>query len=149
MQAKYLIIGAASSIGAVILTWSLLILPWEKEPGAREQRGAWDLPWLRLLAYFPWLLGQIVIANFQIAWVVLHPRLPIDPQLVSFRKHFPTPIAYFLLGNSITLTPGTVTVDLEGDEFLVHALIRSSAEALKPPEGEGDMIRRIERIFAG
>jgi multicomponent Na+:H+ antiporter subunit E len=59
----------------------------------------------------------------------------------------PHPLARLTLATSITLTPGTVTVDVEDDEFLVHALTKQGADALTPPEGEGDMQRRVAALY--
>lgn len=89
-----------------------------------------SLPWPRFLAYLPWLLGQIIIANLQIAAVILHPRLPIAPTMVRFRTRLRGDLARAAFGNSITLTPGTITLDVDGDEFVVHALTRGAARAL-------------------
>ncbi len=102
----------------------------------------------RFLKYVPWLLLQIIIANLQVAWAVFQPQMPISPRLVKFKTGLKKPIAKLALANSITLTPGTVTVDVQEDEFEVHALMESSLSALAGSEEEpGDMIRRIQSIF--
>jgi multicomponent Na+:H+ antiporter subunit E len=100
-----------------------------------------------LLAYLPWLCWQIVLASLEVAYLVLHPRLPIQPQLIRFRAHLPHALARLSLATSITLTPGTVTLDTHGDEFLVHALTAAGAEALLSPEGDGTMQRRIAALY--
>lgn len=84
----------------------------------------------RLAFYIPWLIWQIVIASLQVAAVVLHPRCPIDPSLVRFRTSLKSTTYRVILGNSITLTPGTITVGIEGDEFLVHSLMDASSSGL-------------------
>lgn len=145
MEAKYLVIGLAGSIATAAATRPLLLLPWGS--GVGRLRPAWDLPWLRLFAYFPWLLWQVVQANLQVAWLVIQPRLPIEPRLIRFRKALPNPVAHVVLANSITLTPGTVTVDLDKDEYVVHALWPAAAASLVPQEGEGEMLRRVASIF--
>lgn len=145
MEAKYLIIGLVSAVGITAVTWRFLLFPWCYGEGCL--RSAWDQPWFRLMAYFPWLLWQIVKANLEVAWVILHPRLPIQPQMVRFSKPLPGPVAHLVLVNSITLTPGTVTVDIEGDEYVVHALLESGARSLVPESGEGGMQRRVAAIF--
>ena len=76
----------------------------------------------RLFVYIPWLLWQIVISSIQVAAVVLHPKLPADPALIRFRTKLPTTASRVILANSITLTPGTLTVELDGEAFFVHAL---------------------------
>lgn len=102
-----------------------------------------SFPWPRFVAYLPWLLGEIVLANLQIAAVLLHPRLPIAPAVVRFRTRLQGDLARTTLGNSITLTPGTVTLDVEGDEFVVHALTRDAARQLR----DRGMERRVARAF--
>lgn len=104
--------------------------------------------WLRgfvgILCYLPWLFWQIVVANLEIAWIVLHPRMLelIDPQLIRFRTSLKTPIAKVTFAQSITLTPGTITVNVDEDEFTVYALTQSTADALP-----GEMERRIARAL--
>ncbi|HEX9902212.1 MAG TPA: Na+/H+ antiporter subunit E [Acidobacteriota bacterium] len=80
----------------------------------------------RLALYVPWLMGQIVLASLQVAYAVLHPRMPIDPALVRFKTKLPNIAAKVILGNSITLTPGTFTIRIREDEFLVHSLMEVS-----------------------
>ncbi|MFQ5828458.1 MAG: Na+/H+ antiporter subunit E [Candidatus Methylomirabilia bacterium] len=102
-----------------------------------------SLPWPRFLAYLPWLLGQIIIANLQIAYVILHPRLPIAPEVVRFPTALRGDLAQTALGNSITLTPGTLTLDVGGDEFVVHALTHEAARQVL----SRTMERRVARAF--
>lgn len=97
----------------------------------------------RLPAYFAWLFREIVLANLQVARLVLDPRLPVDPVLVRVRAPFADPLALTTLGNSITLTPGTVTLDVEGTELVVHALTAEAGADLV----EGRMVRRVARVF--
>ncbi|GAB4243643.1 MAG: hypothetical protein Kow00129_02930 [Thermoleophilia bacterium] len=99
--------------------------------------------WLRFLRYLPWLLAAIVKANLQVAYVILHPRMPIDPVLVRFRTNLDTDMEQVLLAHSITLTPGTVTIDVQNGDYLVHALTAPAAEGLVT----GDMQNRVARVF--
>lgn len=80
-----------------------------------------------LLAYLPWLMVQIVRANVAVIARVLGPRHAIDPAMVRLRTRARTDLGKALFANSITLTPGTVTVDVQGDRVLVHALVRENA----------------------
>jgi multicomponent Na+:H+ antiporter subunit E len=93
------------------------------------------------VAYVPWLLKEIVVANIQVMRIVIHPRLPIDPVVVRLRSGLASDLAVTALGNSITLTPGTVTVDVDGDELVVHALTRESARSVLA----GPMVARVAR----
>ncbi|MDN5347295.1 MAG: multicomponent Na+:H+ antiporter subunit [Clostridia bacterium] len=148
MEAKYLIIGFLSAVIITLLTRPLLLVSIGSSKGIL--RSVYDLPWLRLMAYFPWLMWQIVLANLQVAAVIINPKMPIQPQLITFRKKLPGPVAYLTLANSITLTPGTITVDLEGDKYLVHALIGdAAAQSLAPEVGEGEMPYRVSWVFSG
>ena len=106
-------------------------------------RTLFGIPWYRFVTYVPWLGIQVAIAGLRVALVVLHPRLPIDPGLVRVRAPFPHTLAKLTLANSITLTPGTVTLDVDGDDFLVHSLTESGGHEL---EG-GAMVDRVSSLF--
>lgn len=99
---------------------------------------------LRLLLFVPWLTWQVVRSNLRVARVVLSRRMPITPTLVRRPPQVGGDRALALLGASVTLTPGTLTVDVEPDEMLVHALDRRSVDELNG----GTMDRRIARVFA-
>jgi multicomponent Na+:H+ antiporter subunit E len=85
---------------------------------------------LRYSIYVAWLVSRIVPAGIQVAYYVLHPRLPIEPGVLRFRTSLRSPIARTILANSITLVPGTMTLEVDGDEFAVHALIPAAADDL-------------------
>ncbi len=99
-----------------------------------------------MLIYLPWLFWQILVANLQVAYIVLHPRMNelIDPQLVRFRTRLKGSFARVTLAQSITLTPGTITVALEDDEFTVYALTAAAADGL-PGEMEARVAAALER----
>lgn len=84
----------------------------------------------RFIFYVPWLIWQIVIASLQVAYAVLHPKTPINPSLVRFKTKLPNIAAKVILANSITLTPGTLTVRIREDEFLVHSLLDASLTSI-------------------
>lgn len=75
---------------------------------------------LFLLLYIIVLLTEIIKANFDVAYRVLHPRMPIKPGIVVIKTSLKSDIAKLVLANSITLTPGTFTLDVIGDELLIH-----------------------------
>jgi len=77
---------------------------------------------LWLLVYLPVLFVEIVKANFDVAYRVLHPALPIRPGIVRARTKLKSPSARVLLANSVTLTPGTLSVDLVGDVLYIHRI---------------------------
>jgi multicomponent Na+:H+ antiporter subunit E len=86
------------------------------------------------LRYLAWLFWNMVKANLQVAWIILHPGLPVDPTFLVFRTTLKSDLSRVLLANSITLTPGTITVDLKDDQLLVHALAPATAGALTKGE---------------
>lgn len=99
--------------------------------------------WLRALAYPWWLLLQIMISNLQVAALIVNPRLPAAPLLLEFRSGLQSDLARLTLGNSITLTPGTLTLRVEDDVFLVHALRPSLASGLL----DGSMQHMVAAVF--
>ena len=97
---------------------------------------------LRLLGYLPWLLWQIALANLHVARLALSPRMPIRPRLVEYRTSLEG-LALVAFANSITLTPGTITVEASPGQLLVHALSDQAARDLR----SGEMERRVRRAF--
>lgn len=139
-------LGAASAIGIALGTRRLLMLP--PAIGFEDRHPMDAMPWLRLLTYLPWLAWEITLSAVQVAFIVIHPKLPIQPSLVRFRITLPHTMAQLTLSTSITITPGTVTLDVQDDEFLVHALTTQSARALVPSHGTGAMQKRIATLYA-
>jgi multicomponent Na+:H+ antiporter subunit E len=78
-----------------------------------------------------------------VAYIVLHPKLPIEPGLLRFRTRLRSQVGHVILANSITLTPGTITVDLSDGTYLVHALVPGAAASLL----EAKMQSKLEAIF--
>ncbi len=76
----------------------------------------------RALGYLPWLAWEILKSNVRVARVILAPKLRINPQIVHFRASQRSDLGRFIYANSITLTPGTLTTGIVGDDFEVHAL---------------------------
>ena len=81
----------------------------------------------QLLVYLGWLLWQVVKSNMAVIARVLGPRHAIDPAMVSVTTSARSDLGKALFANSITLTPGTVTVDVDGDRLKVHELVRENA----------------------
>ncbi|ODS32684.1 MAG: Na(+)/H(+) antiporter subunit E1 [Candidatus Scalindua rubra] len=97
---------------------------------------------LRFIKYLPWLLWEIILANVEVAYLVLSPKMLIDPQLVPFKTELKTDLGIVTLANSITLTPGTVTVEANKEEFIIHAIWQKSAEGII----SGEMQRKVRDI---
>jgi multicomponent Na+:H+ antiporter subunit E len=98
---------------------------------------------VRFITYILWLLYQIVLANIHVASLVLNPRMPIDPKIIKFKTKLESGISWVTLANSITLTPGTITMDIKEGEFYVHALSKKVTDDLLT----GEMEDRVAHIF--
>lgn len=98
---------------------------------------------LRFMLFLPWLIGQIVLSNLRVARMVFLPRMPIRPVFISKRPGVEGDRALTGLGACLTLTPGTLTVDVGRDEIFVHALDTASANDVE----EDRMARSIGRVF--
>ncbi len=129
---------------AVLVTWTMGELPAERTVRWLEpQRYGWAL------AYFFVLAAYIVKANLEVAYRVLHPAMPIRPGIVRVKTKLRGPAARTILGNSITLCPGTLTLDIwEDGTMMVHWIYVRSEDA---EEAAREIIGRfewfIERIF--
>lgn len=98
---------------------------------------------IRFILYIPWLIRQIVSSNIHVASLALNPKMPIEPQILRFKTKLESDISWVVLANSITLTPGTITMDIKEGEFYVHALDKKVAEDLKA----GEMEDRVAHVF--
>jgi multicomponent Na+:H+ antiporter subunit E len=94
------------------------------------------------ITYFPWLAREIAKSAWSVTKVILHPRLPISPTMTVVRASQRTPAGIASYANSITLTPGTITVGVNGNDLTVHALVRDGAIDLE----EGGMDRRVSQF---
>jgi multicomponent Na+:H+ antiporter subunit E len=95
-----------------------------------------------MLLYIPWLLLQIAKANLHVARVILTPSLPIRPRVIRVRATQQSELGNTIFANSITLTPGTVALDVRGGSILVHALTDQAAAGLT----DGVMDSRVSRV---
>lgn len=97
---------------------------------------------LRPLAYLPYLISEIAKSNIEVAKTVLSPTMPLQRNMVQITSHQKTDIGKVVLANSITLTPGTVTVSCQDDQLLIHALSFVGGEE----DLSGDMDRRVSKL---
>lgn len=102
-----------------------------------------SVAWVKALLYLPWLFGRILRSGLHLTRLILDPSLPIEPRLIRHRTDLESDGALVLLGNSITLTPGTITVDVDSRELVVHAIDAPSSRELTDKVLE----RRIGGIF--
>jgi len=96
----------------------------------------------QLLVYIPVLVWEIIKANFAVVRMVYKGQKPLNPVFVHFKTGLRTEFARTLLANSITLTPGTITVSMHEDEFTVHCLDSSLAEGITT----SCFVKRLERM---
>lgn len=102
---------------------------------------------LFFLEYLYLLLKEIVKANLAVTHMILTQKEIMEPVIVTFKTKLRTETAKVMLANSITLTPGTITVSLEEDEFVVHCLDKSLAEGIESSSFV-EMLERMERSYA-
>lgn len=130
-----LMVGMAAATFVTYFNRNLLITA-EERPLVNLRTIFW------IAGYFFKLIVDIVKANFQVAWLVLHPSMPIEPNMVELEVDIDYVSSRVLLGNSITLTPGTLTVLADEKKFLIHALTMKSGEALK----DWPLIERLKQM---
>jgi multicomponent Na+:H+ antiporter subunit E len=128
----------AGVITAVIVAWLGRRFAFGDEEG---------LPIERLvggLGYWPWLVKEVALASFAVARIILNPKLPISPRLVRAPCGPRTAVGIATFANSITLTPGTITIEVDRrrGELVVHALTDAGASDLM----SGEMNNRVERF---
>ncbi|MGB9613621.1 MAG: Na+/H+ antiporter subunit E [Candidatus Margulisiibacteriota bacterium] len=95
--------------------------------------------------YLPIFLWEVVKANFDVAYRVLHPKLPINPGLVKIRTNLKSEVSKAFLANSITLTPGTMTVDIKDEELYIHWI---DVKAKTVEEASRIISEKFEKIIA-
>lgn len=126
-------LGAASAIFATLLLARMDVLDSEALP-LQMRFGT--------LRYWAWLQGEIIKANFAVTRILLAPKMAITPSVIRVTPCQKTDIGRVTYANSITLTPGTVTIDADGGEFVVHALDESFADLA----ALDDMNKRVSAI---
>ena len=123
--------------GAVIAGVVMWLNPAGKAPARR-------VSWLAALSYLPWLLGRILKSGFHVSRLILTPSLPIEPRLIRQKTGLMSDGELVTLGNSITLTPGTITVEVAPGELLVHAIDEASCADLT----DGVLDAKVTRMFS-
>lgn len=97
---------------------------------------------LRIFPYYAWLLWQIVLSNLTLIKCIWVGNKSINPCVAYLPSSQKTDLGRVVYANSITLTPGTVTIDVQGERLLIHALLSESVDQLK----DGEMDRRVTRV---
>ena len=132
-DALFLAFGAVSCIFALTLAWRFDVIDRESHPLHL---------WWRLPGYWLWLLVEIARANIDVARRILAPDLPIDPRVFRVRCSADSDLGHAIYANSITLTPGTISLDVQRDSVLVHALTAEGMAALE----SGEMDARVAAL---
>ena len=133
----HIILGLISSAMVAAISGDLMFT-------SSRPRGLFSL-WLRLFAYIPWLMYQIFLANVHVMYLVFHPKMMdlINPKIIEFESRLKSDYARTTFANSITLTPGTITVNVTVlGRFSVHCIDDQSGLSLP-----GGMEERILKVF--
>jgi len=125
--------GIFSALAAVAVAWRMSAIDEEGHP-VHLVIGA--------ITFFPWLVWEIVKSAWTVTKIIVDPALPISPTVVTVKAGQKTSSGITTYANSITLTPGTITIDVEGPELTIHALSKQGADDLKA----GDMDARVTRF---
>lgn len=96
----------------------------------------------RILWYWAWLLKEIIQANIQVIRIVIDPKLPISPRVIELHTGSRSEMLNVIYGNSITLTPGSTTIDLQEDTLLVHCLTEEGARQLQAEQ----MLKHVKKL---
>lgn len=144
-EGEFLVMGGLAALSGTVLTHWLFA----GDQDRRFLHPPYPLGWFirgffRSVLYLPWLLWEILLSNLYVAYLVLHPGLPVKPSLVRFQTSLHSESAQVLLAQSITLTPGTVTVDVWDGNFMVHCLSEKSRQGME----DGSIQRKVAGIFS-
>ena len=128
------------------LTVAIIVSLISKNSIAGENPSKWFSPkrWLYAIAYIPYFLKELTMANLDVAYRVISPKLPINPGIVTVKPKLKPPMARLVLANSITLTPGTITVDIHEDEYYIHWINVTDTDIKKTTE---DIVAGFEKYL--
>lgn len=132
-----LIIGVVSTVLVVYVALRMNVVDEEGVPAVHLTK--------HFFTYIPWFMVEILKSNWDATKVIVNPSLPINPRLFRVQGMQRTDLGRMIFANSITLTPGTITVAVKGNTFFVHALVADNAEGMD----EGDMNVRVAALERG
>ncbi len=118
---------------------TVLIVVFARRTGSDDGEGHPIHLVLGALAYFPWLIVEILKSAWNVTRIIIDPRLPISPTMTRVRSTQKTPVGIVTYANSITLTPGTITTEVSGHNLTVHAIVKDGADDLEA----GGMDRKV------
>ena len=128
-------LGAGSVLAVVWIAYRMDVIDHEGHPVHLTARA---------LLYWPWLTMEIIKTNIDVAAVIVRRKMPIHPSVIKVKATQETELGQVIYANSITLTPGTVTIAVDKDIMTIHALTRGAAEDLE----SGEMDRRVTNLEA-
>jgi len=123
-------------VGALVAGFVMWLRPSRPAPTRR-------MSWLAALGYLPWLLGKVLKSALHVSKLILAPSLPISPTMIRYKTELKSDGELVVLGNSITLTPGTITVEIAPGELMVHGIDEASLADLSA----GAFDEKIRRMF--
>lgn len=140
-ETKFVIYGIITAVVTTWVTYPLLLVP-NKDGSKKYFVFGFSVP--KMIMYFFWLMWQLVLANIDVLLATTAQELNIDPKIVRFRFRADNPMASVVLANSITLTPGTVTVNVTDDGlYEIHALTVGAAAGVL----DGGMQKKVADLY--
>jgi len=140
-ETKFIIYGIITAAVTSWVTYPLLLVP--NKTGDKKYFVFGVNP-IKFIGYFFWLMWQLILANIDVLLATTSQELQIDPKIVRFKVHFDNPVACVMLADSITLTPGTVTINVTDDGlYEIHALTPGAAEGIYG----GDFPKHVADLF--
>lgn len=140
-ETKFVVYGIITALVTTHITYPLLLVP-NKDGSKRYFVFGASLP--KFIMYFVWLMWQLVMANIDVLLATTSQELEIDPKVVRFYFKVDNPMASVMLANSITLTPGTVTLNVTDDGlYEIHALTKGAAEGVL----DGSMQKKVADLY--
>lgn len=141
LELKFLTYGVLTAIVSAWICVPLLLLPNAK---GTKKYFIFDVPLAKYALYWLWLLNEVIKANLDVVKATVKAEMVINPRVIRFRIKMDNPMAHTTLANSITLTPGTVTLNVTSDGlYEIHALTDGAAEGLL----DGGMQKRVAELF--
>lgn len=140
-ETKFVVYGILTAVVTTWVTYPLLLVP-NKDGSKKYYVFGFSIP--KMIMYFFWLMWQLVLANIDVLLATTGQELNIDPKVVRFRFRADNPMASVILANSITLTPGTVTMNVTDDGvYEIHALTVGAAAGVL----DGGMQKKVADLY--
>lgn len=140
-ETKFIVYGILTAAIVSWITYPLLLVP-NKDDSKRYFVFGVSIP--KFVGYFFWLMWQLVLANVDVLLATTSQEMAIDPKIVRFYFKADNPMATVVLANSITLTPGTVTVNVTDDGlYEIHALTPGAASGVL----DGSMQKKVAELY--